>query len=127
MKSPCRHPGCPSLVKGTGYCEEHKADEQQFRRDYERKRKSDPALARAARLRSSTRWQRVRLQKLARDPLCEDPFGDHQREGETQPGQQVHHVEGVATRPDLAFTLSNLQTVCTRCHARLEALERGKA
>lgn len=62
--------------------------------------------------------------KLGRNPLCQDPFGDHARHRATVPASQVHHVEGVATAPDKAFDLDNLQSVCTRCHARIEAAER---
>jgi predicted HNH restriction endonuclease len=39
---------------------------------------------------------------------------------------QVHHIEGLAARPDLAYTWSNLMSVCTRCHALLEREMRGE-
>ncbi len=88
--------------------------------EYDERRKRDPALAEARRIRSSTRWRKVRALKLARDPLCEDCL-EH---GVTEVATQVHHVEGLAARPDLAFTSANLRALCTVCHARREAEER---
>ncbi len=89
-------------------------------REYEERRRRDPALAMANRLRKSSRWKKVRALKLARDPLCEDCW-EH---GVTRPAAQVHHLEAVAKRPDLAFEMKNLRSLCTTCHAKREARER---
>ena len=126
MKAPCNHPGCHALVKGGGYCEEHKRDKNEAGRQYDQRRKNDPKLAQAAKLRNTARWRKVRLLKLSCNPLCEDPFSDHARTNHTQPAQQVHHIQGLVKRPDLAYELGNLQSVCTRCHAKLEAKERAQ-
>lgn len=79
-----------------------------------------PHLAYAAQVRSSAAWQRLRRIKLTMDPLCEDPHGEHARTGRTATATQAHHVLPLATHPELALELSNLMSVCTRCHARLE-------
>ncbi len=94
-------------------------------REYESRRMLDPALAGARRIRATARWRRLRVMKLARDPLCEDC----RAHGRGEPAVQVHHVEGLAERPDLAFAWSNLASLCTRCHALREgeARRRGKA
>jgi 5-methylcytosine-specific restriction protein A len=89
--------------------------------DYRRRRMADPALAEAERIRSSPRWRALRRLKLARDPLCEDC----RERGRTEPASQVHHVEPLVRRPDLAFEMGNLRSLCTTCHARREAEERG--
>ena len=86
-------------------------------RDYEARRRRDPRLALANRLRSSSRWKKVRALKLARDPLCED-CKDH---GLAVPAVQVHHLKGVARHPELAFVMENLLSLCTTCHAKREA------
>ena len=71
--------------------------------------------------RSSARWQKVRKLKLDQDPLCERC----KREGRmATPGQQVHHIEPAALRPDLFFVLENLETVCHPCHGKYNAEER---
>ena len=121
MKSPCRYPGCRALLDKSGYCAAHKSSSRNASRDYDRgRRKKDPALAEARRIRSSARWRKVRLLVLSDSPLCADPFRDHDKRGTTETAKQVHHIQGLASRPDLAFTWSNLMPVCTRCHARLE-------
>jgi predicted HNH restriction endonuclease len=38
----------------------------------------------------------------------------------TRTAKQVHHRQGLAERPDLAFHRDNLQALCTACHARIE-------
>lgn len=38
---------------------------------------------------------------------------------------EVDHIVPVRLRPDLAFDLDNLQTLCVRCHARKTAIEVG--
>lgn len=121
MKSPCKHPGCPQLVIGSGYCQAHQREIDAPRREYDRRRRLDPSLALAAKIRSSSRWRNVRKKKLAISPLCEDPYGDHKRIDATVPGQQVHHVEGLAVAPSRAYDMENLMTVCTACHSKLEA------
>ena len=84
---------------------------------------SDTALAAAARIRNSQRWKDCRLVKLRESPLCENPRGLH--DGELVVAAQVHHIEQLAKAPHLAFTVSNLLSVCTACHAVLSAEERS--
>lgn len=62
----------------------------------------------ARRIRSSATWQKCRAVKLARDPVCErcrEKLAD-----------EVHHIERLAVRPDLAFQLDNLRALCRDCH-----------
>ena len=40
-----------------------------------------------------------------------------------RPAEDVHHIESVATRPDLAFVVKNLLPVCEPCHGKVEAAE----
>ena len=88
-------------------------------KEYEERRRRDPALALAQRLRGSARWRKVRAMKLRRDPLCQD-CEDHGVVAATQ----VHHLQPLAKRPDLAFDFRNLRSLCTTCHAKREAKER---
>lgn len=76
-------------------------------------------------IRNTARWRKVRQMILARTPLCADPYGQHG----VRPvlAQQVDHILSLRERPDLALTLSNLQGLCTRCHARKSQGERQNA
>ena len=84
-------------------------------------RKQDAGLAFAKKVRSSARWRHLRLVKLAKAPLCENPFGQHLS---TVAASEVDHVRGLRTTPALAFTMSNLQSLCHPCHARKTGHER---
>ena len=95
------------------------------RRAYDQQRKHSPALAQAARIRGSVRWQKVREWFRKQNPLCADPFGDHASERRTVVADQVHHIQALAKRPDLAFDASNLAGLCTECHNRIERMERA--
>lgn len=85
-------------------------------REYDRRRADTPALAAAARLRNSAAWQKLRAHFLAVHPIC----GACRREL----ARQVHHLEPVERRPDLALSWDNLAPVCTRCHAACNSVER---
>ncbi len=125
MKIPCKHPGCRALLDKSGYCQAHASSAPRRNALYDKHvRAKDSALSGASAIRNSTRWRKVRLLKLSQDPLCEDPHGDHARRNDTATGSQVHHIQGLATHPELAFVWSNLMSVCTKCHAKLEAQAR---
>ena len=64
------------------------------------------------------RWKALRMQALDRDEWQCVQCGERRR-------LEVDHIEPVRTRPDLAFTLSNLQTLCGRCHSRKTRIEVG--
>lgn len=85
------------------------------------RRKQDPALAEAARIRSSYRWQQTRKLHRSLYPLCCDPFGQHANLPAYN--QQSHHIQPLATHPHLAYDLSNLAPLCMRCHAETERME----
>lgn len=123
--SPCRSPGCRRLVPSGGYCPEHRHLAPSRLYDAS-KRRTDPALALAARIRNSPQWRRLSRLVRSEEPLCRDPFGLHAKSPAIS--EHVHHIVGLTTAPSLAYARENLAGVCTRCHSRLEALERaGKA
>jgi 5-methylcytosine-specific restriction endonuclease McrA len=121
IRKPCCYPGCPRLIGKGAYCEQHKATAKAGARDYDRHvRRKDPALALAARIRSSPRWQAIRRNVMSNHPLCADPFGNHARLGVIRSSQQVHHINPLGTHPELAYHAENLLAVCTACHAKIE-------
>jgi 5-methylcytosine-specific restriction protein A len=117
---PCEYPGCPQLVRGCRYCPAHSRAKAA---DYDARRKQADATAGPARLRGSVAWQKLRRMYTRANPVCCDPFGIHG--SIPAPGQQVHHVQAIVDRPDLALAWDNLATLCVVCHARVEAMERG--
>jgi len=72
----------------------------------------------SARVTRSRRWKALRMQALDRDDWQCVQCGDRRR-------LEVDHIEPVRDRPDLAFTLSNLQCLCPKCHSRKTRIEVG--
>lgn len=120
---PCRATGCQSLVS-SGYCDAHRNLQWQASQDYDHgKRRYSAELAAAAEIRNTSQWQKVRKLHCAMYPLCCDPFGDHKQMPALN--QQRHHILPLVTHPHLAFTMSNIAPLCTRCHSRIEQMERA--
>jgi 5-methylcytosine-specific restriction protein A len=112
----CRAPGCGRIAASNGYCIAHQGYARQQRRE-------SPRQAAVDDFRSSAAWKRFRSWFVAQHPLCCDPFGAHKDEAE--PTQQVHHVIGLSENIDLGLAEDNARPLCTRCHARIEALVRA--
>ena len=126
--SPCLHPGCRLLVLAGAYCDLHRSARRlQQSRTYSatrsEKQQSNSELATAQTVRNSARWQTVRDVIRAKHPVCCDPFNRHSNES-PQLTTQIHHIEPIGKRPELAFEDSNLAPLCDSCHASSEALER---
>lgn len=64
------------------------------------------------------RWKALRMQALERDDWQCVQCGNRHR-------LEIDHIEPVRDRPDLAWSLSNLQTLCGRCHSRKTRIEIG--
>jgi len=64
------------------------------------------------------RWKALRLQALDRDGWACVQCGELRR-------LECDHVLPVRDRPDLSYTLNNLQILCGRCHARKTRIEVG--
>lgn len=62
--------------------------------------------------RSTRRWRRFRDVMIRREPIC--------RQCRQRASTEVHHIEPVVRRPDLALTASNCIPVCERCHLDLD-------
>lgn len=93
---------------------------QQQHRAYDARRKADPALAHARRLRGSGRYTDFRAWFRNRHPLCCDPLGLHT--GRVVPMSEVHHIEGV-TKQTLCSE-RDCAPLCTTCHGAISTMER---
>ena len=66
----------------------------------------------------SSLWPSLRIQALRRDGFRCVECGARGR-------LEVDHIKPVRDRPDLAYSLDNLQCLCRRCHSRKTRLEVG--
>ena len=64
------------------------------------------------------RWRALRLQVLRRD-------GWQCVQCKARGRLEVDHIEPVRKRPDLAYEMGNLQTLCARCHSRKTLIDIG--
>lgn len=119
---PCIHPGCGVLVLTGSRCPAHDKGPTAKRVYDLTSRLNNPALAHAKRFRDSKHWQRFRSYFRAQHPLCCDPFKLHA----ALPAftASIHHVIPLHQRMDLGLTESNCRPLCTRCHNRVEGMER---
>ena len=89
-------------------------------REYDARRNADPVLRAAARIRNSGRWKAFRKWFWRRHPECCNPFGSHG----LVVAKQIHHIVPLAVDGSLAFAETNCAPLCTRCHGRIDAMER---
>lgn len=68
---------------------------------------------------STARWRHVRNSKFMQNPLCERCLA----EGRTKETEEIHHIIPLKTCNgdlnyllQLAFDMSNLQSLCSTCH-----------
>ena len=99
---PCRHPGCPNLVKpGRKYCEKHKA--------------LHPEAVRSTESRGyGNRWRKASKQFLEAHPLCEEC----KRQGKYVKATVVDNIIPHRGDQELFWDRSNWQPLCKRCHDR---------
>ena len=64
---------------------------------------------------NSKRWKEVRVKAMVRDScMC----GPCKKEGVDTIATEVHHIKELKDRPDLAFDLDNLESICHACHMK---------
>ena len=97
-KHPCKNPRCRNLTAVT-YCEACVTGGRTPRR---------PSAAKQG---YGRRWQRLRLMKLARCPLCECG----------QPATEVHHIVPVRHSGRVLVRLDELEAMCKSCHSKRTA------
>ena len=102
----CTHPGCNTLVL-RGRCERH-----QIKRT---------STTKHQKLYNSSRWKRLRLMQLRRNPLCSHCV----EKGLLTPATDVDHIVPHNGNTSLMYDLDNLQSLCRPCHSRKTAEESG--
>lgn len=66
----------------------------------------------------SSAWRRLRAEKIARNPLCEECH----KMGIIEQGTVVDHIVPI-NQGGAPLSLDNLQTLCDRCHNRKSGRE----
>ncbi len=100
IPTPCQHRGCGMLVRGSGYCAEHRGLRQRAVPLRERPRGSSAERGYGA------AWRRLRGLILAREPLCRSCG---------RPAQEVDHI--VPRALGGSDRRENLQALCSSCHS----------
>lgn len=73
------------------------------------------------RLINSWEWQKIRMEKLLKNPTCEMC----KKNGKFTIAQQVHHITPVESVTDyqlmrtLAYDMNNLMSLCKQCHKQI--------
>ncbi len=101
----CNEPGCRVLVRGSARCPEHT---KAIRRNAPSQKNRATAHERGY----GADWRKLRKQKLACDPLCEDCA----EEGRTTAAAEVHHKVKIVDDPGGRLEWSNLMSLCAECH-----------
>jgi 5-methylcytosine-specific restriction enzyme A len=112
--TPCRKPGCPTLVKRPGLCEIHQAE--QYRTENQR-RKSAPGHEIDSQYKTA-RWRHLRAHVVREEPLCRLC----ERAGRVSATVLVDHIVPVKQGGPM-WERSNLQGLCNACHEAKSASE----
>ena len=108
---PCRVPGCPALIKGGGYCEQHK--------DRAPNRLADTRRGSSSARGYDVHWQRIRAQFLNRHPLCGDAID---ADVANRDGASRCRIEGRVTPAAVVDHIVPLSAGGTNEHRNLRAL-----
>ena len=70
---------------------------------------------------TSRKWREMRRQKLQMNPFCErcKTFGVYTWATEVHHRQPIESVSGRRQKTILAFSMSNLQSLCHSCHVEV--------
>jgi len=99
----CKEPGCAEIVYGGVFCPKHlKADT--------RKRLNYVHSKYHSKLHSTKTWQDLRRIQIRQQPFCVK-CGSVDK-------LHIDHINPHNEDPDLFFDQDNLQTLCSKCHAR---------
>ena len=106
---PCRHPGCPALVKaGDLYCPEHLSLHPL---PHPKSRTPRPSSASRG---YGYKWRQVRKAYLNKHPLCVRCLA----QGKFVTATVVDHIIPHRGNPDLLWNEANYQALCKPCHDR---------
>ena len=100
---PCTYPHCRNFATLRGRCDVHVRQENA---KYDRERNSIDPERKFIR---SSQWHKIRLEKLARNPLCERCEKEYKR---IRRAMLVHHID----ENEFNNNWENLESNCNECH-----------
>lgn len=107
---PCNYPGCPALIKGQRYCDEHAPKQK----NTNSKRQYDFSRGTTAQRGYGARWRKLRLLALHRDPVCV--------RCQRRPTVDIDHI--IPKAAGGTDSLDNLQGLCHSCHSAKTAQDK---
>lgn len=108
----CAAPGCKRAGVSDGRCHKHPRNNDSTTRHLNRDMQGNE-------IHKTRRWQALRDLKIRTNPICEHCLDDDL----TVPARVVDHIKEVRDHPELAYTYSNLQSLCHSCHGVKTAKE----
>lgn len=85
------------------------------------KKPASKSVNRAERIKvyNTSRWKKLRIAKLMKDPLCEMCL----QKGITTAAIDVHHIDSFMNydgldRIEKAYNINNLMSICKQCHQK---------
>ncbi|MDH4319936.1 MAG: HNH endonuclease [Desulfobulbaceae bacterium] len=111
-KRPCRWPGCPEVIEGGGWCDEHKKRHRQA---------DDQRRGSAASRGYGARWRKYSVHFLRLNPTC----NECERQGLVVAAEVTDHITPHKGDQDLFWDHRNHQALCKRCHDIKTATEDG--
>lgn len=85
----------------------------------QRYRQQDKRRGNAAARGYNSAWRKLRSSILREEPLCRRCA----ELGRTTAANEVHHIQTIATRPDLRLDKANLMALCKACHSAITMRE----
>jgi len=118
IMSSCHSPACSRRVAdGSRYCDKCKAVRTDTSGPHSKDADTDPR-----RLRSTTAWTKFARYILMTNPLCCDPFNEHNG---PVVARHVHHINPLSTHPERLLDPDNVASLCIPCHSRIEGMHRS--
>lgn len=114
--TPCRHPGCPELVRNGSYCTRHN------KRTAAPVRDGQPAVAPWHGLYYTAKWERLRMDHIIAEPFCRICAAAGIRTAATD----VDHIKPHRGDLQLFTDPENLQSLCHSCHSRKTRAENAR-
>lgn len=121
-KRPCHKSGCPELTTER-FCKAHACLKEQMRKHRHKEYDRYQRDRQAATFYKSKEWEMARQQALIRDHgLCQDCLQNKH----ITPADVVDHIKPLRLFWQLRVMLSNLRSLCNRCHAIKTAEDKRK-
>lgn len=112
----CAAAGCKNKATNN-----HRCDKHQYKKATNKTRERNVDL-KGKNVHDSYKWKQLRERKMRENPLCEHCFN----KGLIVSAKEVDHILEIKDYPELAWNITNLQSLCVSCH-RIKTYEYAKA